>query len=328
MLVRDKNGKWRVWKDGQWLEAANPGEAVAVVATAPASSTVPPPTLSGVSTAPIVTIAKAQPTPSPATELVHDSVDDLVASVIRDLHLNNLSVDLKPRLENAIKLRLKDIRDTVDTREVLRKSVEEGGVGLTDDVSDNVIQAIMDYAPQVHEVKSNAPVTLSKAEVSTPITPSILYREASAESVTSPEKKSSAPASPVATPASTMTLSERPGSMVDVRTKPTAVGPIDELRLFTLIDFRRLDPNPKQAAARVKEKVKLLEDESYDKMVEGVRAWRISPLHGLYVALGQESLATNRPIAAVIAQRKTSGEQSLTEAEFDAIMELNRQLRF
>ncbi len=116
--------------------------------------------------------------------------------------------------------------------------------------------------------------------------------------------------------------------MVDVRAKPLAVGPIDELRLFSLIDFRRLDSNPKQAAARLKEKVKLLEDESYEKMVEGVRAWRVSPLHSLYVALGQEGLMSNKSIAEVIQARKAAGQNTLTEPEFEAVMELNKSLRF
>jgi 2-oxo-4-hydroxy-4-carboxy--5-ureidoimidazoline (OHCU) decarboxylase len=116
--------------------------------------------------------------------------------------------------------------------------------------------------------------------------------------------------------------------MVDVRPTPKVVGPIDELRLLTVADFRRLDPNPRRAAGRVREKIKLLEDESYAAMVEGVRAWRTSPLNALYVSLGQQSLAARKSVADVIRARRTAGTTTLSEEEFEALLDLNQQLRF
>ena len=122
-------------------------------------------------------------------------------------------------------------------------------------------------------------------------------------------------------------LISRP-SMVDVRSRPPVVGPIDELRLFSIVDFRRLDPDPKRAAARLKEKIRLLEDESYDKMVEGVHAWRVSPLYYLYLTIGHDGLAKDKHLKEVLQERQAKGGETLTEEEFEAIVALNKSLRF
>ena len=115
--------------------------------------------------------------------------------------------------------------------------------------------------------------------------------------------------------------------MVDVRPRPEAVGPIDELRLFTLTDFRRLDHDPRRATERLKDKVHLLQEESYTRLVEGLRAWRMSPVNQLYLAIGQASLEQHLAVADIIRGRTTAGQPTLTEQEFEAVMDLNKELR-
>ena len=116
--------------------------------------------------------------------------------------------------------------------------------------------------------------------------------------------------------------------MIDVHSKPPVVGPIDELRLFTLVDFRRLDADPKRATSRLQDKIKLLEEESYAKMVEGVRAWRMSPLNQLYLAIGHDSLKAGKNVADAIREWRETGKASLSEDEFGALLDLNKKLRF
>lgn len=387
ILVKDKDGTWRVWRDGQWLEAEAPASipsSTTPVATAtprPTEAIPPLPVVSPSSTSQLLQPSKGvQPaaalpprvTPPPLAPVSTrpivpptPSTDAFVRQIVQTLAIP-LPDDIQPRLENAIRLRLKEVRDTVDTREALRRDVQDGGVGLSDDLADAVVQAILEVIPDMHGRGESAgdTVTMVQETVVPPssATPSVssllgetLGRSdsvvASSSAVSSassllkeheaPLQKSFAsehnapPEKPAPTPSvvppsgvvSTPPLIHRP-SMVDVRSRPQVVGPVDELRLFSAVDFRRLDADPSRAAARLREKVKLLEDESYDKMVEGVRAWRLSPLHGLYLALGQESLSRGVAIKDVIADRKQSGKETLSEAEFDAVMELNRTLRF
>lgn len=115
----------------------------------------------------------------------------------------------------------------------------------------------------------------------------------------------------------------------DVRLQPSMVmGPIDELRAMDTLEFRRLSPDPAQAARRMKDKIELLAEESITKQAEGIDAFKQSPINTLYLELGNESIASGKPVSVVIAERQANGTPSLSEAEFNAISDLNKQLRF
>lgn len=115
--------------------------------------------------------------------------------------------------------------------------------------------------------------------------------------------------------------------MEDIKFEPKIMGPIDELRYMNLVNFRRLNKDPFLAANKIKEKIDLL-DEEYSKMIEGIKAWRISPLNKLYLEMGSESIGSKKPINVIIEERKAAGKEYLTAREMEAIIELNRELRF
>ena len=106
------------------------------------------------------------------------------------------------------------------------------------------------------------------------------------------------------------------------------MGPIDELKNMDTVNFRRLDKNPETAANKIKEKINLLEEEEYSKKIEGIKGWRVSPIHKLYLDLGQQSIIDNIGMDAVSKKRKEEGKDYLSEEEIAAIMELNKSLRF
>lgn len=116
-------------------------------------------------------------------------------------------------------------------------------------------------------------------------------------------------------------------SITDIKKPPHLVGPIEELQSFTLKDFRRISANPIQAATRIFDKIQMLEKESLPKKMEAIAAWKRSEVNMLYIEIGKESFGKGMPIAAVIEQRKTAGKDFLTEAEFDALLDLNTMLR-
>jgi hypothetical protein len=127
-------------------------------------------------------------------------------------------------------------------------------------------------------------------------------------------------------------FSEAPGKvkMHDIRApKPKIMTPIDELKYLDLVNFRRLARESLlKAKEKIREKVKLLGEESYDKRIEGIKAWRTSPINKLYLQIGEESISKNEPIDVIIEERKARGDEYLTNAEIDVIMDLNKELRF
>ena len=114
----------------------------------------------------------------------------------------------------------------------------------------------------------------------------------------------------------------------DVKYVPKLVGPVEELREMTLVDWRRLNTNPVLAAEKVKEKLGLLERETFTKKIAGIKAWQESEVNKLYLEIGRESLQKGLPVDKVIASRLAEGKPAITVEEYRAIMELNRSLRY
>ncbi|OGF23929.1 hypothetical protein A3H09_03685 [Candidatus Falkowbacteria bacterium RIFCSPLOWO2_12_FULL_45_13] len=122
--------------------------------------------------------------------------------------------------------------------------------------------------------------------------------------------------------------SGRKARVEDVKYVPKVMGPLDEIKYLGLINFRRLDNDPLRAVEKVKAEINLLAEESYGKKLEAVKGWRSSPVNRLYLDIGQKSISENKPVDVIIEERKIAGGDYLTAAEFEAIMDLNKSLRF
>jgi len=114
----------------------------------------------------------------------------------------------------------------------------------------------------------------------------------------------------------------------DVRVRPKVMGPLEELRYLDLVNFRRLGSNPKEITTKIVNKIHLLEKDGYDRMVEGVKAWRQSPVNRLYVRLVQEAVVSGLPLKEAIAKRQAENKESLSMDELSAIVSMNNQLMF
>ncbi|EKD76543.1 MAG: hypothetical protein ACD_43C00068G0006, partial [uncultured bacterium] len=115
----------------------------------------------------------------------------------------------------------------------------------------------------------------------------------------------------------------------DVRLQPSMLmGPIDELRAMDLLEYRRLSSNPVQAANRIKDKIDLLAEESVTKQAEGIQAFKESPVNKLYLDLGNQSIATGQAVNDLITSLLQRGTPTLTIEEFNAITDLNKQIRY
>lgn len=116
-------------------------------------------------------------------------------------------------------------------------------------------------------------------------------------------------------------------TVADVKFVPKLTGPIEELRQLMMKDFRKLSKEPREATLKIKDKIDLLEDQGFEQKTLGIKAWQESEVNKLYLDTLRQSLE-GKPVIEVIAERELAGQPSLNKAEFDAIMELNRKLRF
>lgn len=116
--------------------------------------------------------------------------------------------------------------------------------------------------------------------------------------------------------------------MDDIRYEAKALSPVEELRYFTLVNFRRLDPDPTKAMEKIISKLELLGKENYGKKIEGISAWNESPLNRLYLAVCRRSLEEGMPLSTVLERELQKDKNFLRPDELSAIIHLNQSLKF
>ncbi|MFA5188474.1 MAG: hypothetical protein WC460_03875 [Patescibacteria group bacterium] len=109
----------------------------------------------------------------------------------------------------------------------------------------------------------------------------------------------------------------------DVKFTPQLYGPVDELGAFKIEDLRRLSKDPQVAVQKIKSKIELLEDDSLVKRNEGLKALKNSPLYKAYAEIMNTAIKEGKSFAQVIAAKPI-----MTLAEFKAVMDLNKSLKY
>lgn len=105
----------------------------------------------------------------------------------------------------------------------------------------------------------------------------------------------------------------------------SSVGPVDELRQFTLADWRRLAPSAQAAGAKLEQKFKTLKDESFMLYLDGREAWQESPLYNQYLNVVVEALRQRQSVAQILS---SGGGEGFNLEEFKAVVGLNRALSY
>ena len=234
-------------------------------------------------------------------------------SVLDEIGVSGLDPVLQSRVETVILLTLKGIRNLVEARESLLRSRENGGSALPSDVAEAVINSIKKYLPNV----SKPYISQENKSKTEKVTNSVSTPPESRPSATDPAVSKTVIPAPVQT---------RKPSMVDVHSTPVAIGPLDELRSMTIVDWRRLGGDGAAIQKRVKEKIELFKEDSYDMFAQGLRAWRESPLYQSYLGAACEALDKGITLQESVLQRKAKENSALSQSEFLAILRLNKEV--
>ena len=266
-------------------------------------------------------------------------VERKLEEVIRRAQINFGSVELADRFSQILKTYLRGIRNRLETKMTLVKPFLNGGLSFDHDSAEKVM-VLADKAIKAKPGETMAPWPKIKLPELAAIGREAAYDFSRLKKLDTGHELP-APPKPVAPPAAAgqMPLIKRrfeaenlsqstKARIEDVKFVPKVMGPIDEIKYLDLTAFRRLGGDPFKTAEKIKSKLALLEEESYGKRLEGIKAWRLSPIFKLYLALGGLSISANKPIDVIIEERKLAGGEYLTADEFRAIMDLNKNLRF
>ncbi|MBI2437162.1 MAG: hypothetical protein HYV41_05520 [Candidatus Magasanikbacteria bacterium] len=218
--------------------------------------------------------------------------------------------ELMPRFNALVLSYKKGVRSDEQFVEYIRRDVAHGGLGITQDA--DARQLLEEVQQKTKVIQKRIPPPTAHAPTMTP-TESVLIPVAHTGSSTipnTPEKKfSPSPPSVV-------------HDMVQVSTQQTT-SPQDEIRNFSLLDFRRLSKDPHVASSMLHTKFEGWKEDSFLLYMKTIDAWRHSPLHALYIDRTIESYRAHIPIKDFLTRESPGG---LTIQEYMGIVEVNGRL--
>ncbi|GEM_PF-2743537 len=285
-----------------------------------------------------------------ATKL--DTVEDIIASLPFQIPTGILG-----RTKALIQSRLKEVRSDEQVIRYATQPEIEGGLGLSGNDASVLIERIHEALgmkqqqpkyqsvqeelmnkktrntvtkPVKVEMNTPAPVSVEQTRKTSPSSSpldTLIRQEVGEPDILAMYKttgESNHPATSVRS--GTPTVSAQKPIIHDV-TPPSAevLGPIDELRRFTLTDLRRLGGTMEQRKMILRTKFDTLKRDSFVLFMQGRDAWYQSPLYRQYVSLIVQALNQRTALAGIL----TAGgeEEKITPEEFDLMVEIGGQLR-
>ncbi|HLD21394.1 MAG TPA: hypothetical protein VJB65_00675 [Patescibacteria group bacterium] len=305
-------------------------------------------------------------TPAPSVKKpVSTGIDySLIARQVLNVHkLLFPTLDIEKRFMSIVSSYSKGIHTSKTARELLTLPVEEGGVHLPVEQVDSLLKTANELLVQAKKHPSAFHRIAQQKSASNSFTPTLQSmqhqmtlkkkqeQQASEETIakTGPAPvedifaNENASSIDITVPrfAKTHTAEsmrhQKPPFMTDIvmnnkiakqQTQPLVMGPIDELHNMNILEFRRLAPVSQEAVKKIVQKMNLLEQESVVKKAEGIDAWYNSPLNQLYLRIGNLSLEKTISVREAIAHMQQNNQETMTEEEFQAIADLNKQIRY
>ncbi|RJR30731.1 hypothetical protein C4569_04125 [Candidatus Parcubacteria bacterium] len=208
---------------------------------------------------------------------------------------------LKERFYTIILLRLKDVRDRLETKKMLMRSVEKGGMGFKIGKAENISRVI---ETKYDALINNAGILQTPDEIKEPPTVKPLARPFIPDLI----------------------LPVKPAGKNNV-SKTKLTGPLEEIEEIDLFQFRRFSKNPREATDKIYEKIKIQQNESLEMYLKAVKSWNKSPLNRLYLEMANQALDAGLTVEDLINRRSSEKIDCLTLEEFKSVMDFNKKLR-
>lgn len=261
-----------------------------------------------------------------------ESHDETAARILKASGVELKSDEQAKRILTILKSMLKDVRTDQSAIFTLKREFELGGAGL-DAANSFKLAKITKEEIEADEKELRRMHLINKSK-----------EKNTADTQDSQEKKGTAIEN--APPHSLQIIPQEPNQKQNMETKiqpqkqvvddivlpQTLVSPTEELGNFRPIDFRRLSPKPALAASKIKDKINLLREDSFESYLNGIKAWRSSPIYRIYLNMLKFALQSGKieyaNDAAADFKAPAAGaepEELLTKDEVLAILKMNRE---
>ncbi len=284
-------------------------------------------------------------TPS-APAHVTSSQDEAINAAVSQIGLSGLDEYMTKRLRNLISTRLRDVRNAIDTKAVLSRAPQVGGMGLAIEEADRIATVIEKFYQENHqkiEAEERGQIEATTIEQQKKIEErkkreseehAKWYQEkvqginplAAAHDQVVAAMKVKSDMSPHNLQPTTYNLQP---TLDGVQPPPVRLtGLTEEIGGMGVAEFRRLAKTPETAVEKIKQKFETLKQESFEHWTEGIEAWHRSPIQQQYLKLVSESFASGKPVAALVAERRAQDPNSISPEEIAALVQLNSQIHF
>ncbi len=119
-----------------------------------------------------------------------------------------------------------------------------------------------------------------------------------------------------------------PKKTTDIKASPRFLGPIDELRTMSLIDFRRLSPDPAVRIQKIRSKMQVIAGDGGSEQIAAVQAFELSEPVKLYKEILREAIMKLQSVEAIAAARGAAANQTLDPAEVTALKDFLQKIRY
>jgi hypothetical protein len=257
---------------------------------------------------------KIKETPPELKDLERKFFERYTDKIIKESGVELTGID-KNKLIKAIISRLRGVRRDTELKYILTASISAGGVGLAEPKAEKIISKIKEYLTEVENKRLE-----------------LIREKQMPEELKPPPVPPAVPEAPAKQPKiARKTLSgldEKKPVISDIKPVSALVGPVQELATMDLVNLRRLGANKEEIISEITERINLLAEQSVQKKIQGIEAWKSSPVYQRYLDLGYLSIKENKPVEQIISEKAGKDEKTLTFEEFQAIMELNSKLQF
>lgn len=254
----------------------------------------------------------------------------------------SVSLEILGRLKSLVLARLKDIKSEEESRELMSRSIKNGGLGLTEQQVEKIIKLCGEVENEDDGKMASTPILKGKPAnlslmVEPPELPAVVgsmpnFVIPPAVVENKKEKRSfEIDQDPIANLINKSVANEpifkldtKPvlrQSMEDITPSNIEMGPVEEIKSTTIADFRRFSSNPEEAAKRLQQKMFNLQDESFVWYLEALTAYHASPLYTEYMQSVCQSLAERKSLANVLTVKN-----SIKLNEVMALVEMEKGL--
>jgi len=267
--------------------------------------------------------------------------------VIEKLKIQFSDPIIKNRFLNVLITYFRGIRGKKEIEYILTLPKTSGGLGLNDKQASLVLAVLDVHLEDAEKLrkgvatqnnKTNIPndaiqsVTPDYEHQLAPPPPAIIKKDAvdrlrSAERSMGDNKQMTRPTMVKPSPVIPNKNIVQKAKINDIQASSRATGPIQELEYMTLEDFHLLGKNAKEIENVILEKIELLSQDSLAKKVEGIKAWKRSPVVKIYFSMNMEGMSEGKSIQQVIESRQLTNKETLTISEYELITRLNQLLR-